>query len=492
MRIPLDRESQSFLYEQIENFLRKEIQSGALASGTRLPSTRNLAQSLGVNRITVSTAYAGLESEGLLFSKLGSGTYVASLFGVASPPHAGGEPVQDWPLWQSTLIRRTWLPTDQVREQLGMGFGSSNGHISFAFGEAPVDLFPTDEFRWSLNDVLRRDQTSAMGYGDRAGYLPLRATIVHILASQGILTRPEEILITSGSTQAISLVAHLLLRPGDAVLVESPTYANAIDLFTSLDVHLIGVEVDEQGMQVERVEHVLRTHHPELIYTIPTFHNPTGTCLSAPRRRQLVALAQRYNIPILEDEFVGDLRYEGRALPALKTLDPGGCVIYTSTFSKMLMPGLRVGYLVASGPVYQRLLAWKRVTDLATSNLMQRALDAYITVGRYQAHLNRARRIYRRRRDAMLDALRQAMPPGTSWLTPQGGFFVWLKLPPGVKTGMLFPLALEEGVDFAPGNLYFAHEMGDEFLRLNFTFHPSNIIEEGVRRLGKALNRCIR
>ncbi len=178
----------------------------------------------------------------------------------------------------------------------------------------------------------------------RNGYAPLREGIAHILASQGVQTRPENILITAGSQQAISLVSQTLLKPGDVILVESPTYSIAMELFRILGFRIVGVPVDGQGMQVEKLEKLLQQHHPKLIYTIPNFHNPTGTCLNSARRRQLIVLADRYNVPILEDDFVGDLRYEGRAQPSLKALDPGGQVIYISTFSKMLMPGLRVGF----------------------------------------------------------------------------------------------------------------------------------------------------
>ena len=282
---------------------------------------------------------------------------------------------------------------------------------------------------------MRRDGIAALDYGERNGYAPLRESITHILASQGLQTRPENILITAGSQQALSLVSQLLLKPGDIILVESPTYSGALDLFRALGFKVVGIPVDGQGMQVDGLEKLLQQHHPKLIYTIPNFHNPTGTCLNGPRRRQLLVLADRYNVPILEDDFVGDLRYEGRTQPALKALDPGGRVIYVSTFSKMLMPGLRVGFLVAEGPVYDCLVNFKRVNDLATSTLVQRALEAYVTVGRYQAHLRRSCQIFRRRRDAMLSAIQRYLPAGVHFDPPQGGLFIWLQLPEKLDVG---------------------------------------------------------
>ncbi len=295
-------------------------------------------------------------------------------------------------------------------------------------------------------------------------------------------------LITAGSQQALSLVTQLLLKPGDGILVESPTYAGALDLFRALGFRIVSVPIDKQGMQVEALEKLLQVHHPKLIYTIPNFHNPTGTCLSSARRHQLIVLADRYNVPILEDDFVGDLRYEGRAQPALKALDPGGRVIYVSTFSKMLMPGLRVGFLVADGPVHDGLVRFKHASDLATSSLVQRALEAYVTVGRYQAHLRRSSQEFRRRRDAMSAAVRKYLPAGIQVDVPQGGLFFWIRLPDGMSADELLPLACEKGVSFAPGSSFFPDPAGGaDWMRLNFAAQPPDEIGEGLQRLAKAI-----
>lgn len=204
-------------------------------------------------------------------------------------------------------------------------------------------------------------------------------------------------------------------------MVEGPTYAGALDVFRARGLRILTVGVDDEGMDMQELEAVLSRHKPGLIYTIPNFHNPTGACLDGQRRRQLISLAGRFDVPILEDDYVGDIRYEGRAQPTLKSLDPDGRVIYMSTFSKMLIPGLRVGFVVADGPVYAHLLRSKRCHDLATCNLIQRALRDYVSVGRYHAHLQRSCTLYRRRRDAMLAALERHMPPGASWTRPKGG-----------------------------------------------------------------------
>ena len=490
MRIPIDRQSAIPLYQQIETYLRQGILSGSLAADTRLPASRQLARDLGVNRITVENAYAELETEGLVYSKMGSGTYVLPPNPLLTLSKDGRD--APWPLWQQSVEFQSRTTKNNTSDQMFKRAAKHPHPISFDSGIGDAHLFPAEDFRKVLQTVMRRDGIAALDYGEPNGHAPLRETIAHILASQGLQTRSENVLITAGSQQALSLVSQLLLRPGDVILVESPTYPGALDLFRSLDFRVVGIPVDGQGMQVEVLEKILQQHHPKLIYTIPNFHNPTGTCLSSPRRQQLIILADRYNIPILEDDFVGDLRYEGRAQPALKALDPGGRVIYINTFSKILMPGLRVGFLVAEGPVYDALVNFKRVNDLATSTLVQRALEAYVTVGRYQAHLRRSCQIFRKRRDTMLSAIQRYLPAEVHLDPPQGGLFIWLQLPEDLSSERLLPLAWEEGVVFAPGNGFFPDGFGGKnWLRLNFVAQAPDQIEEGIKRLGRAIKRLI-
>lgn len=483
MRIPLDRQSKVPIYQQIEGFVRQSILSGALAPETRLPAARQLASDLGTSRVTVENAYAVLEADGLVARRAGSGTYVLP----PGPALASSPGVQraDWPLWQRDVMSAGPLPYEQ---SLG---GQASAHpqpIAFT-GFGDPRRFPVDDFYKAIKAVMRRDGIAALEYGDMRGYAPLRATIAHVLASQGVQAAPEAVLISSGSQQALALVAQILLHPGDTVLVEQPTYDVALDLFRALHLKIVGCPTDRLGMQVEQLEPLLQQHHPALIYTIPNFHNPTGACLSVPRRRQLIALADRYNIPILEDDFVGDLRYDGRAQPALKALDPGGRVMYVGTFSKILMPGIRVGFLVADGPIYDRLAQLKRVNDLMTSTLMQRALEVYVTVGRYQAHVRRSCQAYRKRRDAMIAAIQRHLP-ACGFAPPQGGLFLWLRLPEHVSSMALLPLAAEQGVTYAPGERFFANRAdGERYIRLNFATQTPADIDEGIRRLASAIGR---
>jgi GntR family transcriptional regulator / MocR family aminotransferase len=489
VRIPLDRRCGTPLYQQIEAYLRHNILAGSLAPETRLPATRQLAKDLGISRITVKNAYAALESDGLIGTREGSGTYV--LPPIHHPQRQSGVAQIAWPLWQ--LHAR--IEDLEARETAAASPSPQARHpqpIAFT-GVGDPCQFPVADFYKAMQAVIRRDGTAALEYDDfDNGYAPLRQTITHVLASQGIQAHPDQVLVTSGSQQALALTCQILLKPGDAVVVERPTYNLALELFRSLQLNIVGVPIDEHGMQTDALEAVLQQQHPRLIYTIPNFQNPSGMCLSAPRRRQLVALADRYNVPILEDDFVGDLRYGGRALPAIKALDPGGRVIYIGSFSKMLMPGLRVGYLLADGPVFSRLVRQKRVTDLTTSTLMQRTLDLFVTVGRYQAHLRRSCRSYRRRRDAMLAAIQRHLPADVQVDPPQGGLFIWLRLPAGLSSQRLLPLALEAGVEFAPGGRFFPNPAdGARYLRLNFATQTPEAIEQGIQRLGQAVQRLM-
>ncbi|WP_147822377.1 PLP-dependent aminotransferase family protein [Salidesulfovibrio onnuriiensis] len=477
MRIPLDRESDQPLYRQISGHLRKGILSGALAPEFRLPAVRALSKALGVNRITVETAYAELEAEGLVDMRVGSGTFVLPSY--VQPEEAAGS--REWPGWQQEL-------RDRLSGISFWEYSADPDMIRFNGGLGDSRFFPMDEFRKVMRDVLSRQGVEALEFGDVRGYGPLRENIASILGSQGIQTSAGNILITSGTQQSLSFVAVSMLRPGDAVVVESPTYSGALDLFRSLGARLVPVPMDEDGMRVGRLESLFREHSPKLIYTIPNFQNPTGACMSGARRRRLVALAERNGVPIFEDDYVGDLRYEGHAQPALKSLDCCGNVFYASSFSKMLMPGLRVGYLVAEGPAHDMLTEIKRLHVQSTSSLLQRAVHEYVSVGRYAAYLRKSRQVYRARRDAMLEALEWHLP-GVTAAPCSGGLACWMRLPHGVSSTGLRARARREGVDFAPGPILFPEPgKGDSFMRLNFAAFGREIIDEGMQRLGRALH----
>lgn len=483
MRIPIDPSSPLPLYRQIADWLEVHIRNGSLPADSRLPATRELARELGLSRITIENAYSLLQSTGLLVTREGSGTYVDAFVSQNSPQTPPGD--LKWPLWQTEQSANAGL----LKSLSTTRIFNDPTVISFT-GVADSSQYPVRDLLVAMQTVLRREGSHALDYGSFGqGFAPLRSTICSILASQGVHTTPDQVLITSGSQQALALVCHQLLREGDVILVEKPTYNLALELFRWLKLKIIDVSTDENGMQVETIESLLQQHHPRLIYTIPNFQNPGGTNLSLARRRLLLSLAARYNIPIVEDDFAGDLRFEGRGIPAIKALDHAGQVIYLGTFSKMLAPGLRVGFLIADGPIFEALQTQKVVTDLTTSPLIQQVLNQYMTLGRYQTHLHRSIRLYRKRRDILADALKKHLPQ-VEFQIPQGGLFLWLRLPEEKNSITFLERARSEGVEFSPGSLFFANpEEGTRFIRLNFATNDEERILTGVQRLAKAFDK---
>lgn len=473
MSLRIDPSSSLPLYRQIEDWFRAAIAAGNLGPGTRLPSSRTLADELGVSRITVDRAYGELMAEGIVETKGSGGTVVTRRTPAMERPR---------PRWQDAALARhgaaeRGLPATPP--------DPSGATIDLSGGLGDPSLFDLAAFNRVLNTVRLRDGVRALDYGDPQGFAPLRHVISGILASQGLVAPPEQILVTAGSQQAITLVASCLLRAGDTVLVERPTYNSALALFRVLGLHVVSVPLDSRGMRLDAAERAIQDHRPRLIYTMPTYQNPTGVSMDLARRRGLLELAVRHDIPVLEDDFVGDLRFEGRGHPTLKALDQSGHVIYVSTFSKMLLPGLRTGYLVLDGPVFTLLAEHKRVTDLASATLIQRALAEYVGVGRYQNHLKRSVRLYRARRDAATAAL--ARVPGLRWSSPAGGMFLWLEAPGLREGGDLATLAAEAGVKLAPGGMFFDDAaQGRRFARMNFALAAEAVLEEAVERLSRA------
>jgi GntR family transcriptional regulator / MocR family aminotransferase len=485
VRIPIDRDHATPLYRQVEAALRSGIEAGTLSPGTRLPATRALARELGVSRITVGNAYAELERDGLVEAFIGSGTVVSA---VRATARAHGP--REWPRWQQQLEVNDPAHR-QDEDDAGATLLGRPNVVSFT-GVGDLRLLSMRDLGAAIRDVLRHDGVEALGYGDLgAGQPALRIAVARVLAAQGITASADQILVTSGSQQGLALTCQAVLRPGDPVLVEQPTYDHALRLFAHLRCPVVGVPVGDDGMRVDLVEDLVRRHRPKLIYTVPTFQNPTGTCLPAHRRRELLALARRHDLPLVEDDFAGDLRYDGRTQPAIKALDRHGQVIHLGTFAKLLAPGLRIGYLVADGPVLRRLTAQKRALDLTTSPLLQRAVERFVTVGRYQAHLRRTTRIYRLRRDAMMDGLARELP-GCVVRRPTGGLFAWVRLPDGISARILARAAAGAGVVIAPGTRFFIEPNdGDGHIRLNFATRTEEEIRDGLARLGRTMTDLI-
>jgi 2-aminoadipate transaminase len=369
--------------------------------------------------------------------------------------------------------------------------------ISFAGGLPAPELFPREEFKVACCRVLDNHNGQALQYGATEGYLPLREMVARHTERYGIKAKAENVIITAGSQQALDLIAKLLINRGDRVVIEAPTYLGALQAFNVFGPEYMSVPIDEDGMQTDQMEDELRTS-PKFIYVLPNFQNPGGVTLSLERRVQLVQLADRYGIPIVEDDPYGQLRYEGEHLPPLLVLDreslerdPGyelGNVIYTSTFSKTLAPGLRLGWIVAPPEVIHKLVQLKQGADLHTSTFSQMVAYEVAHGGFLDKHVREIRDMYRERRNVMLEALSEYMPEGVSWTHPAGGLFLWATLPKTVDCYELLEVALRNNVAFVPGDSFYpGGKEGRNQMRLNFSNAAPDMICEGIRRLSVAI-----
>lgn len=405
--------------------------------------------------------------------------------------------------WTLRYAQRTkGIRSSAIRELLK--FTQRPEVISFAGGLPASEVFPTERFREACCRVLEKQANLALQYGATEGYEPLRDMIARHIARYGIKAKSENVLITSGSQQALDLIGKLLLNPGDRVLVEAPTYLGALQAFTVYGADYLSVPSDDDGLRSDLLETPLRSG-PKFMYVLPNFQNPGGTTLSEGRRHELVLLADKYGIPIVEDDPYGQLRYEGEHLTPLVVLDREnlrrdngysiGNVIYLSTFSKTLAPGLRLGWIVAPPEVISKLVQLKQGADLHSSTFVQMVAHEVARDNFLDEHVKLIRRVYRERRDVMLDALGQYFPPEVTWTRPKGGLFLWVTLPEGADAQKLFEEAVRENVAFVPGDCFYAPNGhsgdGRRHLRLNFSAAPPDQIREGIRRLSIAVKKQV-
>lgn len=496
MILELDRQSHAPLYTQIAAQMRQMIRQGALGIGDRLPPNRVLAELLGVNRSTVATAYDELLADGLIAARVGSGTYVTAIPPTANAAEMRVEPEDVEPMSprQSPLNWEAVLPELRINEFLSSRETAQQRKESLIFTHAlpATELFPLDEFRRSVERALRRDGRALLQYGAGSGYEPLQQYLLRQMALTGIRAGANEILLTSGCQQALDLLRQTLLQPGDEVVVENPTYPGALSQFCQPQYKCIGAPVGASGLDLDALEDVLRRRRPKLIYVVPTFHNPTGVSLDLAARRRLVELAAQYRVPLVEDEIYRDLRYAGAALPSLKALDHYDVVIHLNSFSKVSFPGLRVGWVVAPRVLIEHLRALRQRTDMHGNLLAQAALADFARQGLLNKHIQRCRRNYAQRRDAMLEALQKHFPDGATWTKPEGGLSVWVRLPEGVSAEDLLAQAQRQNIYFTPGARFYACGARANTLRLAFTTMTAAQIEDGMKRLGKLAQALVK
>jgi 2-aminoadipate transaminase len=460
------------LYRQLFEQLAAKIRSGELEQGEKLPPTRELAGQLGLNRTTISAAYELLESEGLISGHVGRGSFVTGGGVQSANPTAAGV---NWP---------------DLLERSDPGFGVPTAaigrEISFVMSRPSRDLFPLDDFRASCEAVLaRRDLADILQLGSPSGYEPLRRYLLEAARAQSLAAPGDDLIVTNGCQQALDLIARVLLRPGDTVVIEDPVYPGLKNLLSGLGAQLIGIPVGSDGLDIPHFERALEQSRPRLAIVTSNFQNPTGATLPEPARRALLRAARAKGVPVVENDAYGELRYEGEPVAAIKQLDAHGGTVLLRSFSKVSFPGLRVGWALGPKALIDRMRNAKEASDLHTDQLSQAVLLEFAESGRLAAHRARVLESGAERLHATLEACREYLPPGTRWTQPRGGMNVWVRLPEPLDAAQLLPRAQKEGVAYLPGKFFAVSRQEAGGLRLSFAGLPPEEIRRGIAALGK-------
>lgn len=487
MFIRIDRTARTPAYRQIAESIRGLIVSGALGPGAKLPSTRDLARDVGVNRVTVNKAIQWLETQGLICSKIGNGTYVRIGRGgacVGPRPAPGTDQEAALRVWGPLFINSRSVP----RSLPSMPPCKGDLTASFVYAAPPADLFPVDDFRRCINYALRRRIQEVCRVGATNGLATLKEYLIGWLAQHNIVATDRTLVITTGCQQSLDLTRKLLIHSGESLLLENPTFPGAVGALSPSGAGLMELPVQDAWAHLQAINIAGQPNRCKLVYVTPNFHNPTGQTMPLATRRQLADLAARHGIPIVEDDVFGQLRYDGPAQPALQSLCPG-MVIYIGSFSKMLSPNLRLGWMVAPQPVTEQIAMTKQASDLHTGTVIQAAMDEFCRRGLMLRHLKRVRRIFKNRRDAMAEALYRWFPSDARWKLPEGGLSIWVTLPEDIDTQELLNMAQDRGVQFLPGAAFYFRSATQNSMRLSFATENELAIDNGIKALGEILAR---
>ena len=484
--IALDPASQTPLYQQLFDQVVERVVSRAFPPGFRLPPTRALAVALSTHRNTVVRAYADLEQAGFVTSTVGRGTFIAQ----DRPAPASARPVGPGGLpWGSLLSSRVSVEPLARVDRLSRAMVPRDA-VNLAKMQPSLDLIPNESFQRCVDHVLRTQGAKALGYAPPEGLPRLREAIAALLAKRGVPAAAEDILITTGSQQALDVIARALIDPGDSFLVDPLTYSGAINLFTLAGARLVGVETDDEGPDMNALRRI-GVGAAKGFYVMPNGGNPTGAVISQKRRRELAAWSRASGVPLIEDDYGADLVLEPtQAIPPLRALD--GDVLYIGTFSKVLIPALRVGFIVCPPGFRRAVVSLRNCLDLGSSLLMQHALAEFLDRGYLRAHLNRTLDEYRTRRDALLGSLARHVPSAVTWSRPTRGLTLWMTLPAHVDPDAVFEEAHRHGVLVNPSSVYEVRGRIACGLRLSFCAEPPKRLIEGGRRLGEALSAILK
>ncbi len=469
--ININRARKQALYMQIAEQVKEQISDGRLPANTRLPTVRQFATQLGVTRLTIQNAYGELQADGWIEATVGRGTFV-------SPS------IQ--PMTLTPTIGQYLTPDNAINDMLELD--QVVGVRSMAMAHPDPNLFPTDEF-WQYLTRLQGQAHHLLGYGPIQGDTELRIMLVEMLGEMGITAVPEDILVTSGTMQGISITLQAITNSGDTVLVDEPTFLGTLSILEAQQLQYKTVRLDDDGPILADFEQALKQHRPTVYYAIPHYHNPTGICMSQARREAILALAKQYNCLIVEDDIYGRIAYDGAPPQTLKVQDTHNQVIYISGFSKVFMPGLRAGYVVMPRHLQRKMLKLRRATDLCGPIFVHRALAQFLRDGGLKRHLRRVLPVYKERRDVLMAAMHTHMPTAVKWSKPRGGFCCWVSLPRYFGPGELYRIALQNGFAFTPGEAYLIESEDKDYLRLCFGNQNTTGIEAGVKVLANLIRR---
>ncbi len=449
------------LYAQLFHYLKELILKGDLPFGEKLPPIRTFAKTLGVNNVTVINAYKQLEISGYVTSKQGSGFYVSKQAAAKAP-----------------ILSQS--PSSKISH-----------FIDFASASPHPAIFPTETFKQYLVEVIDRDKGFAFGYQESNGFLPLREIVGKFLnETYHINASASHIQIVSGAQQGLDIIAKSLLHAGDSVVTENPTYNGALEVFKSRGCRIVPVSLSNEGINLIELEKKVKICKPKIIYVMTKYQNPTTICYSRETLLGLLDLARRYNFYILEEDSMYELNYGTEIVPSLKALDLEDRVIYLKSFSKLLMPGLRMGFLITPAPLLDDFTKMKQTTDISSSGLMQRALELYFSKGKWHEHIHYMQEIYRGKYEYMLNRLEPLKAYGIQFEKPDGGLCFWLRLPQRLSAERLYEACYKNGVLITPSSIFFSHldHLKDKYIRLSFAACSIDDIQKGTA----VLESCIK
>ncbi|MEE4198348.1 MAG: PLP-dependent aminotransferase family protein [Bacteroidales bacterium] len=485
LNIKLERESNTSLFMQICLQIKYFIDNNILKANDKLPSTRKLASFLNVNRTTVYKAYEELWALGYIESKPGGYATVRKRFRQENNSQKESARKIDWTQKWGEYAGRIQSPEKKKTE-----FRKKKELIDFTPLSPDPDYLPQETFRKIVNNILRSSEHSLLNYGDPWGNESLREVIATQMQLHAITASTDNIIITNGAQNAIELIIKLITNKGASIIIENPTYSAILPLFKFYGLHIIPVPVNDEGIDLRELERKIKIHSPRFIYTMPNFQNPTGITTSQSHREKLLQIAERYEVPIIEDGFIEEMKYFGKNILPVKSMDKKGLVFYVGTFSKVLFPGLRIGWIVAEKQCIDQLAAIKQVSEISGNNFTQAALAQFCKSGFYEKQLKMIHKIYRKRMYTALKILRENLTNNkVRYSKPIGGYTIWFELINlQIQEDEFIGLLQQNGVAVTPGSLSYEKDAPDIYFRISIAHRNEDEIQQGLLKIINILN----